>query len=255
MAKGETTTQRQSDAPWKESIPGLMKTNEMALDWLKSPSATSTYQGTRVIPFSQQTQAGMNQMTGTAQNAIGAMQNPLKSYSGMYGVLDPIARGDFSNATAFNNVLGGTLQDTQDRIATEMSSLGRGGGGLHQATLARSLGDVSNQAKLDYQNWALGGLQGIGDRMAGAYQNAQAPGQTFMQMGAMQEDLAGKYAQEQMDKFNEQKMAPINAASQANAIFTGSGQLGGTSKGTTFTPQNVGQQALGYGTAALGAGK
>ena len=255
MSGGEKTTTVQNSTLPDWAKDGFKDSTGMAEDWLKSPAATATYQGPRTIPFSQQTQAGMNQLQGTAQNAMGAMQSPLQSYSGMFDVLDPIAKGDFSNATAFNNVLGGTLQDTQDRIAMEMEGAGRAGGGLHQATLARSLGDVSNQAKLDYQNWALGGLQGIGERMAGAYQTAQAPAQTFMNLGSMQEDMDGKYAQEQYDKFNEQKMAPINAAGAANAIFSGAGQFLGGQKQTVATPSNWGQQAAGFGTAALGAGK
>lgn len=255
MSGGETTQTTQSTSTPRWVTEGFQKTTGMAKDWLNSPAATSTYQGTRVVPFSQQSLAGMDQMGGTAKNAMGVMQNPLQAYGGMFDVLNPIARGDFSNADAFNGVLGGTLQDTQDRIATEMSSMGRSGGGMHQGTLARELGGISNQAKLDYQNMAINQMQGIGDRMAGAYNTALMPGQTMLSLGGMQEDLAGKYAQEQMDKFNEDKMAPINAAGAANAIFGGAGQFNQRSNSTVSTPSNPGQQALGYGTALLGAGK
>ena len=116
--------------------------------------------------------------------------------------------------------------------------------------------DVHSSSQIHGKSrWALGGLQGIGDRMSGAYDTAMKPSETFMRVGAMNEDLAGKYAQEMMDKFNETKMAPIDAAATANSIFTGSGKMGGKSSSTTSTPTNWGSTAAGYGTAALGAGK
>ena len=228
----------------------------MAGNWMKSPDATSTYGGPRVIPFAQQTLAGMDQLSGTAQNAMGAMQNPLQSYAGMYNILNPIAQGDFSNDSTFNNTLGAAQEAARSSVDLSTSGIGRYGSGTHQATMAKSVGDLTNQAMLDRQNWALGGLQGIGDRMAGAYANAQAPAQTFMNLGSMQEDMAGKYAQAQQDMFNEKKMAPINAAAAGNAIFGGAGQLdGGSASGKVSTPGTpFAQQAIGFGTAAAGAG-
>ena len=106
MSSGQkTTTTRQSDAPWAPAQDGLKQTIGMAENWLDSPAATQTYQGTRVIPFSQQTLAGMNQMTGIAQGAQGAMQNPLQAYSGMFDYLTPQAQGDFSGDKRFTSVM------------------------------------------------------------------------------------------------------------------------------------------------------
>lgn len=253
MSGGEKTTTQQSVSLPKHVKDGLETTSGMASDWLKSPDALAQYGGTTVIPYSQQSLAGMNQMQGTAQNAMGAMQNPLKAYSGMMDMLNPIAQGDFSQDNTFNNSLRDTLTNTTDRIAMEMEGAGRAGGGLHQATMARALGEVENQAKLDRMNWAGQGLQSYGNNMAGAYQTAMQPAGTMLQLGGMNEDLAGKYAQEALNKWNSARTAPLDAAASANAIFGGNGALTRGTNSTVFTPSNPGQQALGYGTAALGA--
>lgn len=252
MAQGgskPTQSNTSSTTPWSGADPALRLGINMAQNWLTNPESSKIYEGTTVIPFSQQTLAGMGQMQGVAQNAQDPMQNPLKSYTGMFGVLNPIARGDFANDTTFQNTLGAGQEAARSAVDLSMSGAGRAGSGVHQATLAKATGDFTNQAMLDRQNWALGGLQSLGDRMQNAYGSAMAPAQTMMQLGGMNEDMAGKYAQEQFDKFNARKQAPIDAIAQANAIFTGSGSLGQNQQQKIYQPTNwgqVGASGLGY---------
>jgi hypothetical protein len=249
-----TTSQTSSTTPWATAQPHLAHAMQMARNWAESPQSQEVYGGTRVIPFSQNTLRGMDQTTGIAENAMTPMQNPLKSYTGMFDVLNPIARGDFANDKTF----GSTLQAAQEAASTSvndaMSSAGRYGSGVHQSTMGKTIGDMTNQAMLDRQNWALGGIQSLGDRMPGAYNTALAPGQTMMGVGGMQEDLAGKYAQEQYDKFNERKTAHIDAAERLNAIATGAGSLGSSSTSKVYQPTQWGQVGANAAGAAL-AGK
>jgi hypothetical protein len=249
-----TTSQTSSTTPWAPMQNYLQHAASKANDWANNPANSAIYAGTTVIPFSQNTLRGMDQATGIAENAMTPMQNPLKSYTGMFDVLNPIARGDFSNDTTF----GSTLQAAQEAASTSvndaMSSAGRYGSGVHQSTMGKTIGDMTNQAMLDRQNWALGGIQSLGDRMPGAYNTALAPGQTMMGVGGMQEDLAGKYAQEGLDKFNAAKQAPIDAIAQSNAIFTGSGSLGSNQTQKIYQPTQWGQVGANAAGAAL-AGK
>jgi hypothetical protein len=243
-----------SSEPWGPMQNHLAHAGAVGRDWLNANQGGGIYEGTRVIPFSQNTLRGMDQTTGIAENAMTPMQNPLKSYTGMFDVLNPIARGDFANDKTF----GSTLQAAQEAASTSvndaMSSAGRYGSGVHQSTMGKTIGDMTNQAMLDRQNWALGGIQSLGDRMPGAYNTALAPGQTMMGVGGMQEDLAGKYAQEQSDKFYERKMAPLEAALQANALFTGAGSLGSNTTSKIYQPTQWGQVGANAAGAAL-AGK
>jgi hypothetical protein len=257
MAQGgskPTTSNTSSTTPWGGADPALRQGINMAQNWLNDPNSSKIYEGTTVIPFSQNTLRGMDQMTGVAENAMPSMQNPLKSYTGMFDVLNPIARGDFANDKTF----GSTLQAAQEAASTSvndaMGMAGRYGSGVHQSTMGKTIGDMTNQAMLDRQNWALGGLQSLGDRMPGAYNTALAPAQTMMGVGGMQEDMAGKYAQEQFDKFNARRQAPMDAIAQANAIFTGAGSLGSNQTQKIYQPTQWGQVGANAAGAAL-AGK
>jgi hypothetical protein len=250
-----TSSNTTSTTPWGPAQPFLQNAMGKANDWLNSDASKSIYQGTTVIPFSQNTLQGMGQTAGVANNAMTPMQNPLKSYTGMFDILNPIARGDFANDTTFGNTLGAAQEAASTSVNDAMSAAGRYGSGVHQGTMAKSIGDLTNQAMLDRQNWALGGLQSLGDRMPGAYNTALAPAQTMMGLGGMQEDMAGKYAQEGMDKFNAAKQAPIDAIAQANAIFTGSGALGSNQSQKVYQPTQWGQiGANAVGSALTGKG-
>lgn len=257
MSGGSKPTQSSttSSTPWAPAQPYLQSAMAKANTWMNNPASSQVYEGSTVIPFSQQTLGGMGQMQSVAQNAQTPMQNPLKSYTGMFDILNPVARGDFSNDTTFNQTLGAAQDAARGAVDLSMSGAGRYGSGSHQATLSKSIGDLTNQAMLDRQNWALGGLQSLGDRLPGAYQSAMAPAQTMMQLGSMNEGLAANYAQEQMDKFNAKKQAPIDAIAQANAIFTGAGSMGTNSTQKIYQPTQWGQiGANAAGSALLGKG-
>jgi hypothetical protein len=249
-----TSSQTSSTTPWEPAQGKLQSAMTRADWWMQDPMSSSIYEGTTVVPFSQNTLRGMDQATGIAENAMTPMQNPLKSYTGMFDVLNPIARGDFANDSTFNNTLGAAQEAASTSVNDAMSAAGRYGSGVHQSTMGKTIGDMTNQAMLDRQNWALGGIQSLGDRMPGAYNTALAPSQTMMGVGGMQEDLAGKYAQEGLDKFNARKQAPIDAIAQANAIFTGAGSLGSNQTQKVYQPTQWGQVGANAAGAAL-AGK
>jgi hypothetical protein len=249
-----TSSNTSSTTPWAPA-GRFLETNMMRADnWLYTPQSQATYQGTTVIPFSQNTLRGMDQATGIAENAMTPMQNPLKSYTGMFDYLNPISRGDLSNDNAYMQTLTSALDRSSTGVSDAMSMAGRYGSGVHQSTLDKTRNETANQAILDRQNWAQGALFSAGDRMPGAYNAALAPGQTMMGVGGMQEDLAGKYAQEGLDKFNAAKQAPIDAIAQANAIFTGAGSLGSNTTQKVYQPTQWGQVGANAAGAAL-AGK
>lgn len=256
----QTTVTQGSSAPWEPAQQYLKDNLSAASDFYKSPQASQTYQGTTVIPFSQQSLGGMNYMEGVAQNARNPMQNPLTAYSGMMQTLDPIARGDFTNDTTFANNLGRAQQDAAQQVNLSMSGAGRYGSGAHTERLASTIGDMTNRAMLDRQQWASGALNQYGNSMPGAYQAALAPGQTMTGIGQQYENLAANYAQEQMDKFNAPRDLMKQNLAEQNAIYSGVGGLGGQQSGssTVRTPSNMGQGLLGFGTSAagyLGGGK
>lgn len=254
-----TTVQSGSSAPWGPTQAPLEANIKAIQDFYKSPAASADYLGsggTNVVPFSQQSMQGMGLMENIANQAGGAMQNPLSAYSGMMQTLSPIAAGDFSRDTTFNNTLGRAQQDAANQVNLSISGAGRYGSGAHVGKLANTIGDMTNRAMLDRQQWAANGLQSFGNSMGQAYQAALMPGQTLQGIGGNFENLAANYLQEQKDKFN----APGNIARQnlaeQNALLSGVGALGGqnSSSGTVTTPGTSGTQLLGTGMSALGYG-
>lgn len=252
MSGSQKTTTSGSSAPWAPAQPYLQDAMKAAkVEFDKGPQV---YDGSTVVPFANQTVQGMNQMQGVANNAMGAMQNPLQAYTGMMQTLQPIAQGDFSNDTTFMNTLGKAQQDAATNVNLSMSGMGRYGGAAHTDALATSVGDLTNKAMLERQNWASNQLQSYGNALPQAYQTALAPGQTLTGIGGQYENLAGSYLDEQLQKFNDQKNAQWDNIAKLNAIAQGSGQLGGTSSQTVKQPNQMGQQLLGTGMTALGYG-
>ena len=95
MSGSQKTTTSGSSAPWAPAQPYLQDAMKAAkVEFDKGPQV---YGGSTVVPFANQTVQGMNQMQGVANNAMGAMQNPLQAYTGMMQTLQPIAQGDFSH--------------------------------------------------------------------------------------------------------------------------------------------------------------
>jgi hypothetical protein len=235
-SKTTTTSQTSATEPWAQAQPYLQKAMAAAGNEFDAGTGSQVYQGTTVVPFANQTIAGMNQIEGLASNAAAPMQNPMAAYSGMMQTLNPIAQGDFSNDTTFNNTLGRAQQDARTGVDLSMSGAGRYGGAMHQGNIAREIGDLTNRAMLQRQDWASQQMQNYGNAMPQAFQTAMMPAQAMMGVGSAYEGLAGNYLNEEMRKFDAQKNAKWDDIARLNAIATGAGQLGGTTSGTAQVP-------------------
>jgi hypothetical protein len=254
---GGSTTQTKTDAnaaPWKPSQPYLQNAMGEADALFNAGVGSQVNTTSQVVPFSQQTMQSMNNMQNLAGQQQGNLQKPLNQYAGMMDILNPIAQGDFSKDSTFNQTLGAAQDAARSSVDLSASGMGRYGGGQHQATMAKSIGDLTNQAMLDRQNWALGGMQSLGNSMGQAYQTANAGNQSLAQIGGNYEQLYGNQLQDQMRIFNETQQKPWDALAQYNAIMSGSGQLGKQGSETVSTPTTpMWQQGLGFGLSALGS--
>jgi hypothetical protein len=159
--------------------------------------------------------------------------------------------GDLTNSTVYNdynNFLG-------RRDAANQNLFGMGQTGQSNVMGALSnVGNIGQNALGNYQN-AAAGLANLGQNAVGnigtAYQGLQAPAQSLMQVGGMNEDLATRQMNDQLRIFNDQQNVPWQNLSRLNAIASGAGSLGSTS--TTSQPgQNPFLTALGYGSTGLG---
>jgi hypothetical protein len=315
MASGgskPTQSSTSSTTPWANAQPYLDMSMNKARWWMENPANSQTYQGSTVIPFSNQSLSGMNNAQAFAQGAGQNMQNQAGQIIGNGGFnrqqlsgLDNInnfSQGWKNQSSAADNLSGmasgallgqgnpylqSALNNANERAATgvnsAMSAAGRYGSGAHTDTLAKTLAENSTNAMFGQYNQDVANMMGANSQidnvmqsnynrqlsaagnmfnagqmglgnMSNAYDTALKPTQTLGQIGGAYEDLAGNYAQEQLDKFNAAKQAPMDAIAQANAIFTGSGSLGSNTTQKIYQPTNFGQVGANAAGAAL-AGK
>jgi hypothetical protein len=177
-----------------------------------------------------------------------------------------------------------------DRADLSASASGRYGSGLHQENLSRGIADATgsllfNQYNTDVRNMMgantaidgakmqrLGAAAGIDagnmDRMMGgadslwqagqmglgnmsnAFQASMLPYQALHGVGQAHEDLAGRYMQDDIRRWEGNEAAEWNRLTNAMAVFGGAGGLGGNSTTTVQQPQVSPWAQLGGGAMA-----
>ncbi|QIG72935.1 structural protein [Rhizobium phage RHph_N3_2] len=262
----QTTTS--NSAPWAAAQPALKQGISEAQKLSNNGTGAQVYTGSTVVPWDAKTVQGMDAISGAANANIGG-----RGLSGQYQ--DVINNGGYNagQLEALNNtraVANGSFNINEDpgfqqvvdqatnAVNSNASAAGRYGSGANQQLLGNTIGDLGAR---QYQAWQQRkdaansnlfnmGQQGFGN-LSSAYTGMQAPAQSLMQVGAMNEDLATRQLNDKLRIFNDKQNKPWENLSRLNAIASGAGQLGGSQ--TTSQPgQNPFLTALGYG--ATGAG-
>lgn len=276
MSGSNTTTTQGSSEPWKEAQPALKTGLADAQNLYKSGvvnNAMQGYTGSTVVPWSDQTTAGMDAIQGQAASALSdpnsATGKPLSFYSGLYdtgglsdaqrGVMDQLkttASGAELNQTspAFQSLLDKAAQDARIGTDLSVSANGRYGSGMHYGALGTAVSNAELPYLVNNYNTELGrmdtargnlanlGQQGISNldmassAMPGAWTTSQQPATDLMKVGSMYEDLAGRTMSDQQRLATQAQQAPLNAVQWLNAIGSGAGSLGGSQSQTQSTP-------------------
>lgn len=236
----KTTTTRQTNEPWSAAQPYL-KENLEAVSNLPSMEA---FDQSLSVPFSDQSLQGLQGMETAANAASGATAQPLQGFSDMFGQLLGEAQGGDSA------MMQRAMERARESADLSFSGMGRYGGGAHSEALGRGLMD----AQLDQINNSRSQLMNYGQAIPGAYQASLAPSQTMLDVGGLREAQTANELNDQARRFYEGQETPFTDLAQRNALYTGAGALGGTTRGTATVPgTNWGQTAAGYGAQALGA--
>lgn len=185
--------------------------------------------------------------------------NDAMSAAGRYGSgahTDTLAKTLAENST--NAMFGQYNQDVSNMMGAnsqiDNARLGYGNTMMGAATNAANVASGNSDRRLGAAGSLFNaGQQGLGN-MSNAYDTALRPTETLGQVGGAYEDLAGRYAQEQADKFAESRDVGINQIAKANAIYTGAGSLGSQSTSKVYQPTQWGQVGANAAGAAL-AGK
>jgi hypothetical protein len=268
MTGSSKTTTSSNSAPWKEAQPALKQGIGAAQSLYNSGTGAQVYGDSTVVPWDSKTIQGQNAITSSANANLGG--------NGLSGQLQGVINNGGYNAgqlEALNNtraVANGSFNINEDpgfqqvvdqatnSVNGNASAAGRYGSGTNQQLLGSTIGDLGArqfqnwQTRKDAANSNLFNMGGQGFNQLGqAYSGMQAPAQSLMQVGAMNEDLATRQMNDKLRIFNEQQNKPWENLSRLQAIASGAGQLGGSQ--TQSQPgQNPFLTALGYG--ATGAG-
>ena len=271
-----TTTTVQNNEPWNASQPALKYTLSEAEKLARSGTGAGVYEGSTVIPFAGQTRQGMGLIQSNANQNMGS-DGLAGQYQGIIGSggFNAPQQTAISNLTqtatnpfditadpAYMRMRGAVADDVQNRVNENASSAGRYGSGMHTNAMTKTLGDTlagmdtqqltAMQGRQDAatQNLFNAGQQGQSN-LGSAYQGMQAPAQDLMNLGSMEEDLAARLKNDEINKFNANQTSQWDNLARLNAIASGAGALGGSSSGTT-TAQAPGQNpwATGLGYAS-----
>lgn len=275
-------TQSSSTEPWAPAQPILQQGLTDAQALYKNGQSFQPYKGSTVVPYSNQTQQAMKTMgqgADWAQDRFNINLDNTANY-GMYGMkngLNDIQQGVVGRLTnqatnkfnpndnpGFQSVLKQATDSAGQAVDMGASAAGRYGSGIHQGNVAREVGNVAGQLtsneyndfknRQDAANTSLfnAGQQGTQnvwgqtDALSNAYQARQAPSRDLMNIGAMNEDLAGRTLNDQLRIWQGQQDAPKNALQWLSAIGSGAGSLGGTSNTSAQGPKaNPFGQAIG----------
>jgi hypothetical protein len=228
--------------PWKPVQPALRGAIRDARNLYNAGGfRTDPYAGQRVADYSAMTQNGIG-MLGGIQGASPLMRSTLDemmSGQNMYRDFDTIR------------------SNVADRTKASLASTFSGGGinsGLAQDTYTRAIGgalaDVEYGAYGDAQNRRLQAL-GLAPSLQGMDMTAAGARLTG---GGLQDDLAQRRINADMDMWNETESADMDALMRYSGLLQGFGGMGGQSSARTPTSlTDVGNFASGVGTAMTAA--
>lgn len=274
MGGGSKQTTTSSSEPWKGAQGTLTKSMNLANNVADTSSLWQPYMGSTVVPWSDSSQNAMDSITEAANrnrglDGLGGQYQGIINGGGFNGWqrealqnTNNLANGTYSVSPELQAVLDQSGAKMRDSVNLNAAAAGRYGSGSHTDVLSRNIGEMTNNAILsDYQNFQSRrdaanqnlfsmSQQGIGN-LGTAYSGINAPNQDLMSVGAMKEDLATRQMNDQLRIFNEQQNLPKQQAEWLNAIGSGAGSLGGTTR-QTQPGQNPFLTALGYGATGLG---
>lgn len=279
---GSSRTQTQSTSePWAVAQPALRLGVDAATSLYNNGIGSGVYTGSTVVPYSEPTLAGLNQMKSAGTGWWPAFQDnfgrvtEVAAEDGLNDLqrqalarLQPMAGGEtlVRNNPFTDAVVDRQADLIQNRIAEQAGSMGRYGSGAHQTLLARDLGDLANQAysqdynrERQYMQDAIGSIFNAGQQqysnilnntaaLGNAFQAAMLPSQTLREAGAMYEDLATRQKNDELRIFNAQQNAPWEQVARLNAIASGAGTLGNTATTQAQAPSAL-QSGIGGAVA------
>ena len=205
-----------------------------AANLYRSDIGTQMFPGSRVVPFAPETQAGMDlqKSMGFAQTGASPLLDIAKSTLG--GFASGVMPSAYSQLTPQADYLSGVREaigsGVMGDIATRFGTMGRTGtspGAVDAATraftqayspFALSQAEAERRAEQNAIDSMIGRQLTASRNLAGLQQDIDARRSQgidrIMGVGTMQEDMAARNLQEQIDRFNFSQQNPFSRLSQ-----------------------------------------
>ena len=278
MSGESKQTSTNTNTPYKAAQPLMDRAMGDGLNLYKSGGLVKPNTMNTVVPYAQQTTQAMGGLQGLGQANTGGqgMSGQLQSIinSGGYndnqmtalnGIRDT-ATGEFdiNSNPAFAQVRQRAMDAAQNAANLNASGAGRYGSGTHTNAAATAVGNVAADMDLgEYRNWQgrqdaartqlfNAGQQGQ-QNLGSAYQGMQDAYAPLLQVGSMNEDLAGRTLNDQLRIAQESQNAPLANIQALLGVASGAGNYG-TQTQTAQGPSNTASNIFGglLGGASLG---
>lgn len=283
MGGSNKTTQTSTNTPYPAAGKIYDKTMGDALALYNKGELVKPLDMSTVVPYDQQTKTAMSGLQGIGQantggqGLSGQLQGIIDAggyndnqMTALNGIRDT-ATGEFdiNSNPAFAQVRQRAMDAASNAAALNASGAGRYGSGTHTNAAATAVGNVAADMDLgEYRNFQNrqdaartqlfnAGQQGQAN-LGSAYEGLQGAYNPLLQVGAMNEDLAGRTLNDQLRIAQEKANAPLANLQAANAIAGGAGNLGSstaTAQGPNSTMSNILGAGLGGASMLSGGGK
>jgi len=273
MGGQNTTTQTQTNEPYSAAKPLLNTAMGDAKKLYDNGGLVKANTSSTVVPYAQQTTAGMNSIQNTAQQAMapGGLNSQFGNIIGNGGYnsqqMDAVGNTqqlanssyDMNANPGFQDVLNQALDKSTYGVNQNASAMGRYGSGSHQGVMQKEQGDLaSRMIGDDYNRW-LGRRDGAQQNLFSmgqtgmnnlnpAYASMKQPAEDMMGVGSMYEDLMGRTMNDQLRITNEKQNLPLANIQSLLAIANGAGRYGeatNTSQAPNSLLSNIGGGLLG----------
>ena len=238
-----TQTVTQKSEPWAQQIPYLQDVMANAQNLFHNNPMTP-YQGSTVIPFSNETNQALSQIANLANNpsnvSNAAANNLSQTLNGNYLYGGP----------GFNAAFQAAAHQIIPQVQSQFALAGHSPDSANlQARLTQSLGDAfASQYGQERENQMKAAALAPQANQA-QYLNAQQ----LLNVGRIKEQLAGQQLQDQIQRYYANQQAPYNQLAAYNQFVQGnygntqtqqtpqyrnyaSGLLGGASAGASIAP-------------------
>lgn len=275
MSSGGKTVTQESE-PWDVAQPYIKTGMEEASGLYNSGVGQNYFPISTVVPFSNQTETGLQAMEGRAiqgnplnQVAAQSLTDVMQGSQPSSQYWNKVVGGDFMGGQNQNPYLDATFNrmadQVQSRVNGAMGTAGRTGSGAHQDLLTDNLGNLANQVygqnyqvERDRQQQAASALDQYTGRQLQAAGMAPAIAQQdyydidrLMQAGQAREGLGQANMEDLINRWNFSQRAPWDSLNLYNNAALGIGSLGGSASTTQPTSWT---SALGGGLSGAATG-